>query len=83
MLMLSKTAVLKTVPRKYETGETCEICEILQHVLSITCVLSTAWETASENESYLRSQNYLLIIQPLDSNPKKNVLLLCRREDFP
>jgi hypothetical protein len=34
-------------------------------------------------ESYLRSQNYLLIIQPLDSNPKKNVLLLYRRGSFP
>jgi hypothetical protein len=30
MLMLSNAAVPKTVPRKYEPGETCEIGEIFQ-----------------------------------------------------
>jgi hypothetical protein len=39
-LMLPNTAVPKTVPRKYETGETCEIGEIFQYVFSTTCVFS-------------------------------------------
>ena len=37
---LSNTAVPKTVPRKYETGETREICEIYRSLFSATCVFS-------------------------------------------
>jgi hypothetical protein len=40
MLMLSNTAVPKTVPKKYETGETCEIGEIFQYVVSTIYVFS-------------------------------------------
>ena len=40
MLMPSNTAVLKTVPRKYEAGETGEICEIFRRVFSISYVFS-------------------------------------------
>lgn len=38
--MLSNTAVPKTVQRKYETGETCEMGEIFQHVFPTTYVVS-------------------------------------------
>jgi hypothetical protein len=50
-------AVLKTVLRKYETGEICEICEISQRLFSTKYVFSIVWKMLSENESYLRSQN--------------------------
>jgi hypothetical protein len=49
-------AVPKTVLRKCETFETCEIGEILLVVFSTTCVFSMSYGSASENESYLRSQ---------------------------
>jgi hypothetical protein len=50
-------AVPKTVLRKCETFETCEIGEIFLNVFSTTCVFSIAYERTSGNESYLRSQN--------------------------
>jgi hypothetical protein len=37
---LPASVVLKTVPRKYETGETCEIGEIFECLASITYVFS-------------------------------------------
>jgi hypothetical protein len=55
-LPLHNSFVLKTVPRKYETGESCEIGEISWYMLSTTCVSSTGYEVEKENESYLRSQ---------------------------
>jgi hypothetical protein len=48
--------VPKTVLRKCETSETCEIGEIFLYVFSTTCVFSIAYERTSGNESYLRSQ---------------------------
>jgi hypothetical protein len=44
-------AVLKTVLRKCETSETCEIGEIFLSVFSTTCVFSISYERASGNES--------------------------------
>ena len=58
-------AVLRTVPRKYETGEICEICETSQRIVSTTYVFSIVWKMLSENESYLRSQNFSLSSQNL------------------
>jgi hypothetical protein len=50
--------VPKTVLKKCETGETCEIGEIFLYVFSTTCVFSICYERAAGNESYLRSQSH-------------------------
>ncbi len=47
---LQESSVLKTVPRKYETGETCEMGEIFRSMLSITYVFSISYEVEEGND---------------------------------
>lgn len=70
--MLGNSTVLKTVLRKYEAGETCEIGEIFRCLVSTTCLFSICYKVDSENESYLRSQ-FLNSLREIDGNPNPTV----------
>src|ERR1700690_766663 len=75
-------AVPKTVPIKYETGETCEMGEIFLSVFSTTCVFSICYESPAGNESYLRSQRSIaysrLILSPTRSQGNAKTARHCQ-----
>jgi hypothetical protein len=81
---LQDSSVLKTVPRKYEAGETCEIGEISRCLVSITYLISICWKGVEENESYLRSQSIcgINILQTLRSKytPKYTQLVFAANQ---